>query len=71
MPSNCDIPAPNKCIICGQEIDSDDATCERCAWYTFMVLLNYKELNKALSEDRLHVSTEKLLYGPYSKLERN
>ena len=69
--SNCDKSKDNECIICGQKIDSNDVTCPRCAWYAFMILLNYDELNKALSEDRLHISTEKLLYGPYSELERN
>ena len=60
--SNCDRPQENKCIICGQRIDSNDIACGRCAWFAFMVLLNYDELNKALKEDRLHLPSESIKY---------
>lgn len=60
----------NTCLVCGRKIVSDDITCARCAWYAFMILLNYDELNKTLSENRLHVPTEKLRYGPDFESER-
>lgn len=60
--ANCDRSEDNKCIICGQKVDSNDVTCPRCAWYAFMILLNYDELNKALKEDKLHLSSEDIKF---------